>query len=56
MPSPALNVPSTVLVVPLPVNRFPNKLAPKVPINIPRNSSASFLIVSPAPFINTQIF
>ena len=36
------------LIVPVPVNRSPNKLAPKNPNNIPRNlpfcSSTSFLI------------
>ena len=47
---------SPALLVPLPVNRFPNKLAPKEPIIIPRNYSfwffTSFLIVSLTPFIN----
>ena len=42
--------------MPLPVNRFPNKLAPKASNNIPRNplfrSFASFLFVSLMPFIN----
>ena len=45
--SSALIAPSTALFVPLPVNRFCNKLAPKVLNNIPRNppfcSFASFL-------------
>ena len=54
--SPALIAPSPPLIVPLPVNRFPNKLAPKVPNNIPRNPSfysfASYLIVSLKPFID----
>ena len=49
-------VPSPALIVPLPVNRFSNKLAPTVPNNIPRNSPfcyfAFILIVSPTPFIN----
>ena len=44
------------LIVPLPVKRFSSKLTPKVPNNIPRNSSfcyfALFLIVSLMPFIN----
>ena len=44
------------LIGPLPVKRFPNKLAPKVSNNIPRNYSfcsfASFLIVSLMSFIN----
>ena len=41
---------------PLPVSRFPNKLAPNVPNDIPRNppfcSLTSFLIASLTPFIN----
>ena len=40
---------SPAVIVPLPVNRFPNKLAPNVPNNILRNQRfscfASFLIV-----------
>ena len=46
----------TCSIVPLPVKRFPNKLAPKVPNNILKNppffSFASFLIVALIPFIN----
>ena len=42
--------------MPLPENRFPNKLAPKVSNNISRSplfySFASFLIVSLTPFKN----
>ena len=42
-------VPLPALIVPLHVNRFPNKLAHKVPSNNPANHSfssfASFLIV-----------
>ena len=42
--------------MPVPANRFPNKLAPKVPKNIPGNppfySFTSFLIVSLMSFIN----
>ena len=49
-------MPPPALIVPWPVNRFPNKLAPNVPINVPRNppfsSFALFLIVSLKPFIN----
>ena len=49
-------MPSPALIVHLPVNRFPNKLAPKVTNNIlgnpPSSSFASFLIVSLTPFIN----
>ena len=52
----ALTVPSPALIVPLPVNRFLIKLAPKMPHYIPRNppfcSFASFSIVSLTPFIN----
>ena len=54
--SPALIVPSPDLIVPLPVKRFPNKIAPRGPNNIPRKppflSFASFLIVSLTPVIN----
>ena len=55
MPSPALTVTSPALVVPLPVNRFPNKLALKVPHDIPRNppfcSFDPFSIVSLTSFV-----
>ena len=55
-PWPALIISSPALITPLPVNRFPNKVAPKVPINILRNppfcSFASFLIISLTYFIN----
>ena len=55
-PWPAQIISSPALITPLPVNRFPNKVAPKVPINILRNppfcSFASFLIVSLTYFIN----
>ena len=53
---PALTMPSLTPILPLPVNRFPNILAPNVPNNILRNPRfcyfASFLIVSLKPFIN----
>ena len=53
---PALIVPSPALFVPLPVNKFLNKLAPNIPNSTPRNPPfcyfASFLIVSLTPFIN----
>ena len=56
MLSPAVNITSPVLTVPLPANRFPNKQAPKVSNRISRNSPfcscASFLIVSITPCIN----
>ena len=46
--------PSPALIVPLPVNSFPNKPAPKVPNKIARNppfcSFASFLSVSVTSF------
>ena len=48
--------PSSTLFALLPINKFPNKLAPKVPNNIMRNppfcSFASFLIVRLTPFVN----
>ena len=48
VPSPALIELSLALIVPLPANRVPNKQAPKVRNNIPRNPSfcsfALFLI------------
>ena len=54
--SPALIVHLPALIVFLPVNKLPNKLAPKVPNNILRNhlfcSFASFLIILLMPFIN----
>ena len=47
---------SPASIVPLPVNRFPNELAPKVPNIISRNLHFypfdSFLIVSLTAFIN----
>ena len=47
---------SPALIVPLPVNRFPNKLAPNVPNNILRSATfcsfASFLIVSLTHYMN----
>ena len=59
VPSQALNAPSPALIVSWPVNRFPNKLAPKVPNNIrikpPFYSFASFLIVLLMPFINKLV-
>ena len=49
-------MPSAALIVPLPVNRFPNKLAPEVHNKIPKNhpfcSFSSFLIVSLTAIIN----
>ena len=52
----AVIVHSPALIAPLPVNRFPNKLAHEVPNNILRNPSfcsfASLLIVSLTSFIN----
>ena len=53
---PALIVPSSALIVPFPVKKFSNKLAPNVPNTILRKPPfcpfASFLIVSLTPFIN----
>ena len=54
--SPALIEPSPVLIQP--VKRFPNKLSPKVPNNIPRNppfcSFRSFLSISLTSFLLNQ--
>ena len=54
LPSPALIIHSPALTVPFPVNKFPNKDAPKMPNNILRKpllcSFVSFLIVSVTPF------
>ena len=56
-PYPALTVPSPALITSLPVNIFPNRLAPNVPNSILRNptfcSLASFLIVSLTPSDNS---
>ena len=43
MPSPDVNVPSPALIVSLHVNKFPNKVAPKVLHSIPKNSDSSIL-------------
>ena len=52
--------PWLVHITSLPVNRFPNKLAPKVPNNIPKNppfySFALFSIFSLTSFINKPDF
>ena len=49
-------MPSLALIVPVPVNRLPNKVASKVPNKIPRNptfcSCVSVLIVWLTSFIN----
>ena len=55
IPSPARTIPSPALIIPLPpVNKLPNKLAPKVPKRIPKNhflcSLVSFSIVLVTPF------
>ena len=55
IPSPALTIPSPALIIPFPpFNKLPNKLAPKVPSNIPKNpplcSLVSFSIVLLTPF------
>ena len=56
----ALIVPSPALIVPLPTNRFTNKLASDVPNNIlktsPFCSFDSFVIVSLMPFIDIPDF
>ena len=53
--SPALTIPSPALIIPFPpVNKLPNKLAPKIPSNILKNpplcSLVSFSIVLLTPF------
>ena len=55
LPSPALTIPSPALTIPFPpVNKLPNKLAPKFPKSIPKNpplcSLVSFSIVLLTPF------
>ena len=62
LPSPSRTIPSSALITPSPartipfppVNKFPNKLAPNVPINILKNppicSLVSFSIVLVTPF------
>ena len=56
MPSRAVIVLSPALIVPLPLNRFPNKLAPKVLNSIRRNSPPCsltlLLAASLTPFIH----
>ena len=47
-------LPEPALTIPFPANKFPNKLAPKVPNKMLKNPSfcyfVSFLIVSVTPF------
>ena len=47
---------SSALIIPRSLNRYPHKLAPKVPKTILRNLPlcffGSFLIILPGPFIN----
>ena len=55
LPLPARTIPSPALTIPFPpVNKLPNKLAPKVPKSILKNpllcSLVSFLIVLLTPF------
>ena len=54
-PSQGLIALSLALIAPLPANRFPNKVAARVSINMPKNPTfyyfAAFLIVSLTPFI-----
>ena len=59
--SPARTIPSPALIIPFPpVNKLPNKLAPKVPKRIPKNPSlcsiVSFSIVLVTPFTKYQNF
>ena len=54
LPLPARTIPSPALIIPFPVNKLPNKLAPKVAKSIPKNpplcSLVSFSIVLLTPF------
>ena len=54
LPSPALTILSSALIIPFPVNKLPNQLAPKIPKSIPKNpplcSLISFSIVLLTPF------
>ena len=54
LPLPARTIPSPALIIPFPVNKLPNKLAPKVSKGIPKNpplySLVSFSIVLLIPF------
>ena len=44
-PSPALITPSPARTIPFPpVNKFPNKIAPNVPINILKNPPLCYLV------------
>ena len=53
-PLPERTIPSPALIIPFPVNKLPNKLAPKIPSNIPKTpplcSLVSFSIVLLTPF------
>ena len=42
--SPALTIPSPALIIAFPVNKLPNKLAPKVPKSILKNPPLCYLI------------
>ena len=45
IPSLACTIPSPALIIPfLPVNKLPNKLAPKVPKSIPKNPPLCSLV------------
>ena len=54
LPLPTRTIPSPALIIPFPVNKLPNKLAPKVPKSILKNpppcSLVSFSIVLLTPF------
>ena len=48
LPSPARTIPSPALIIPFPpVNKLPNKLAPKVPSNILKNPLLCSLVSFP---------
>ena len=45
LPLPARTIPSPALIIPFPpVNKLPNKLAPKVPSNILKNPPLCYLV------------
>ena len=54
VPAPAIPLPVPVLTIPFPVNKFPKKLAPRVPYNILKNPPfcffVSFIIALVTPF------
>ena len=55
LPFPARTIPSTALIIPFPpVNKLPNKLAPKVPRSILKNRPLCSLVSEINKFINND--